>query len=438
MAGAEILDLIHDHAANDLAKVTSPENGHLGSALEEDFGCLFGRDGAISTILDVYLLKNFNVIQISRPESDTSSLEYELLQHSKNTIRTLARSQGKFFDPWRDEEPGKIVHELREENGIPKNMAKLAELKAAGWPVDHGLRYYGSVDSTPLFIVAACEYIFRTGDLQFAEEIDENIRRAIDWIRYYGDKDGDLFIEFEAQNSNALKNQGWMDSGDSIKDENGLRPEGPHALVEVQGYQYMALKLASKLYKDKGGDYALELDQRAEALKVKFNREYWMKDEGFFAYDLDGEKRQLKDIRSNVGHLLMTGIIDEGRVPLVVKRLMQPDMFVEDGGIRTLSSESPNFSDTAPTGYHNGSIWPHDNAMIYLGLLECGYSEEAGRVKDAVLTAQKNFGDKYGEYDMELYTADKNGVLKLYETAQHPQGWVVNANLLWTAEYSQN
>ena len=425
MITVEGIDSIRRHATDDLARVTSSEKGFLGSAEDENFGCTFGRDAAISSIL---ALRTFT----EGPE------DHILLAHIKNSLRTLANSQGKFFDPRREEELGKIVHELREENGIPKNIAKLAELEASGWPVDHGLRYYGSVDSTPLFIIAACEYIFKTGDREFAQEIDFNIRQAVDWMRYHGDKDGDLFIEFEAQNPNALVNQGWMDSGDSIKDENGLRPEGPHALVEVQGYQYMALKLASKLYEEKDGDYSLELQERSDALKLKFNRDYWMEDEGFFAYDLDGEKRKLKDIRSNVGHLLMTGIIDEEKVPLVVKRLMQPDMFVEDGGIRTLSSDSPNFSDTAPTGYHNGSIWPHDNAIIYLGLHEHGYTQEADKVKDAVLSAQKKLDDEYEEYDMELYTADKNGVIKLYDTAQHPQGWAVNANLLLTAGFQQN
>jgi len=420
MTAVETLQAIHSHATDDLVKVTSPENGFLGSALEENFGCTFGRDAAISSIFALRTLEK-------------NPKDHKLQLHVKNSLRTLANSQGKFFDSWRDEEPGKTVHELREENNVPSNMNKLAELKARSWPVEDGLRYYGSIDSTPLFVVGATEYILRTGDLDLFEELDGNIRLAVDWMRYYGDKDRDLFIEFSAQNRNAILNQGWMDSGDSIKYPDGTRPKEPIALVEVQGYQYLALKNAAKLYKSKDPEYSTELDSRAETLKIFFNRDFWMPKEGYYASALDGGKKQVVDIRSNVGHLLMTGIMDEENEVLVVKRIMQPDMFTPYG-IRTLSSESPNFSDEAPSGYHNGSIWPHDNAIIYIGLLEAGYSENAEQIKDAVLEAEKALGDEYGEYDMELYMVDKYDTLKPYETAQHPQGWVVNANLLWTTE----
>ncbi len=423
MAAVEVLEQIRHQAIVDFGKITS-EEGWLGSAPEAAFGVSFGRDSALSSLLALHTF-----------EQDPHGA---YLYFTKNSLRTMAKYQGKFFDAKRDEEPGRIHHELRFwTNTESANQQKLSELALANWPVDEeGLRVYPSVDSTPLFVIAACEYIKRSGDWQFAEEVSENIRNAVDWMIHYGDKDRDLLIEFLAQNPNTIQNQGWMDSGDSIKNPDGTKPEGPYALVEVQGYQYMALMLAADFF-EKDSVYSELLRQRARDLKMKFNRDFWMEDENFFASGLDGQKNQIKELRSNVGHLLMTGIIDEEKVPFVVKRLMQPDMFCEGddgGGIRTLSSNSPNFSDQAPSGYHNGSIWPHDNAVIYLGLQRYGYLQEAEREKNAVLDAQKHLADLDGLYDRELYMVDRRGRLKPYPTAQHPQGWVVNANLLWTAE----
>ena len=421
MAAVEVL--IHDQAIRDLGRITGEEEGWLGSAPEAAFGVSFGRDASISSLLALYTF-----------EQDPHGA---YLYFTKSSLRTMARYQGKFFDPKIDEEPGRIHHELRFwANQEPANQQKLRELAADNWPVDEeGLRVYCSVDSTPLFVIAACEYIQKANDWQFAEEIEENIRNAVDWMIHYGDKDGDLFIEFLAQNPNTIQNQGWMDSSDSIKNPDGTNPEGPYALVEVQGYQYMALMLAADFF-EKESEYSEILRQRARDLKMKFNKDFWMEEERFFASGLDGQKNRIKDIRSNVGHLLMTGIIDEEKVPLVVDRLMQPDMFTE-GGIRTLSANSPNFSDKAPEGYHNGSIWPHDNAIICLGLRKLGYINEAERIKTAVLGAQIHLADQDGQYNRELYMEDRNGNLVPYDTAAHPQGWAIHANLFWTAELAK-
>lgn len=426
MAAVEVLEQIHKQAISDLGRITSEEEGWLGSAPEAAFGVPFGRDAAISSLLALYTF-----------EQDPHGA---YLHYTRNSLRTMAKYQGKFFDEKRDEEPGRTHHELRFwANKEPANQEKLTELAASGWPVDEeGLRVYCSIDSTPLFVIAACKYIQKSEDWQFAQEIEENIRNATDWMIHYGDRDGDLFVEFQAQNPNTIQNQGWMDSADSI-----IGHEGPHALVEVQGYQYLALTLAANFFQQDRGyteevlrinrEYARVLLERAGDLKMKFNRDFWMEDEKFFASGLDGQKKQIVDIRSNAGHLLMTGIIDDEKIPLVVNRLMQPDMFTE-GGIRTLSVNSPNFSDKPPSGYHNGAIWPHDNAIICLGLRKCGYIDEAERIKNAVLEAQTRLADKDGQYNRELYMVTRDGVLGPYDTAQHPQGWAIHANLFWTAE----
>ena len=260
----------------------------------------------------------------------------------------------------------------------------------------------------------------------------------------YGDIDGDGYIEFEAKNKNALRNQGWKDSNDSIKTETGERPKGPIALVEVQGYQYRALMKAADLYSDReASDESLfdpafsdELRARASRLKENFNRDFWIKDEEFFAYALDGNKKQVTDISSNAGHLLITDIIDREKIPFVVKRLMQPDMLTPYG-IRTLSVISPNFSDIEPFGYHRGSVWPHDNQMIALGMERRGYAQEAEIVRDRVIRAQVWLKRKYGIHNPELYMVDRYDHLRPYDSAQQPQGWAILSNLYWTSTINQ-
>ena len=181
----------------------------------------------------------------------------------------------------------------------------------------------------------------------------------------YGDICGDGYIRFQAKNRNALINQGWMDSYDSIEISPGKRPSEPIALVEVQGYAYQSYITAAKLYQKAGDfEYSKHLYQKAGILKQRFNTEFWMEDERFFAQALSGDNRQVRDIVSNVGHLLATGIVDDEKIPAVVDRLMQPDM-LSPWGPRTRSLDSPNFADIEPAAYHKGgTVWPHDGAII--------------------------------------------------------------------------
>jgi glycogen debranching enzyme len=411
MATAEAIAEIHSIAQQDYSQIASPEGYFLAAARHENFGALFGRDGLICSR---FALESFKL----HPEN------HGLIDQVKGTLVVLAKYQGNVVDDRRDEEPGKIGHELRYDSN-PKNQEYLRILMANGWPVDEdkngmlSMRYYGSVDSTVLFVEIACDYIkVDEGSFGF---LDPHIRRAVDWIENYGDSDGDYYIEYDAKNREALLNQGWKDSGNSII------AEGPVALVEVQGYQYAALIKAADLYEKIDPDFSASLKERAKTLKERFNKDFWIEDENFFAHGLDGKKNQVLDITSNVGHLLASGIIDDEKLSKVIARLMQPDLFTRYG-VRTLSVNSPRFSDIEPDCYHNGGgVWPHDNVLIYHGLKKAGFFAEAARLRDAILDAQYTLKLQYGIANAELYIVDRMGSIRPYYGACLPQGWVVTA-----------
>ena len=422
MITKELVEEIQTGAREDLPKVQTKE-GYIASAEDQDFGVFFSRDAAIDSIF------TFDIFE-KHPEQP------EVLIPVKDSLITMASTQGKVFDAWRDEEPGKIIHEHRHSNH-PKNQQRLTELRGK-FPVeekDDGLlfmRYYGSIDATPLFEWVGCEYLLLMGDGEFFKFLNPHIRAAIEWSRrkYNGDKRG--FVTYSAANRQALTNQGWKDSSDSILTPEGKRPTEPIALVEVQGYQYQALKAAFELYRKKDPKFAQLLLEESIALKQRFNKDFWMEDEEFFAYALDGIGKQIREITSNVGHLLATGIIDEDKLHLVVNRLMQPDIFTK-WGIRTLSVNSPNFSDCEPSAYHNGGgIWTHDNAIIYAGMKRTKFFKEAGMVRDANWEAQYILKKEHGIQNPELQMVDRFGNLRPYKAAQHPQSWADLANLLWT------
>ena len=432
MTAVETLLEINGIATEDLEKVISPE-GYIASDREANFGAFFGRDAAICSIfqIETYKLQKLEELAVLKPVKDS--------------LVTMAVNQGQVVNEWRDEEPGKIVHELRD-SSTEKNRQWLKNLEANNWPVEGGrLRGFESADSTPLFVWAGCDYLLLTKDQSFFKWLDPHIRRAIEWMEKYGDVDDDGYIEFEAKNKNTLINQGWKDSSDSIKTATGERPPGPIALVEIQGYKYRALMKAADLYSDKevcGEDlfdpaYADQLRTRAKELRENFNRDFWMNDKEFFAYALGGNKKQVTDITSNVGHLLITGIIERKKVPRVVNRLMQPDI-LSGGGIRTLSLNSPNFSDEEPSAYHlGGSVWPHDNGIIALGMEKLGYIQEAEIIRDRVIRSQVLLKRKYNIRNPELFMVDRYGHLRPYETAQQPQSWAIRSNLYWTAAISR-
>ena len=287
---------------------------------------------------------------------------------ARDALRLLAHYQGTRDDPWRDEEPGKILHEIRR-----------GELAGAGY-VPHS-PYYGSVDATPLFIFLWAQYFRWTGDVEFARELLPNVRAALEWIDRYGDQDGDGFVEYRTRAPAGIRNQGWKDSADAIVHVDGTVAAGPIALVEVQGYVYMAKQRAADVF-DAFSDFrtAGRLREEAAELRRRFDESYWMPDERFFALALDGEKRQVCTITSNPGHCLYADIIEPDKASHVARRLLQPDMF-SGWGIRTMSKSAVAYN---PMSYHDGSVWPHDNALIVAGLKRYGFIKATNRVATAI------------------------------------------------------
>ena len=287
---------------------------------------------------------------------------------ARNTLLALAQMQARSEDSWRDAEPGKILHELRS-----------GELAGAGI-IPH-TPYYGSVDSTPLFVLLAAAYHRWTGDTGTLARLRPALDAAIEWIDRFGDRDGDGFVEYEMRSSDGLRSQGWKDSWDSVMHADGTLAEGPIALVEVQGYVYLAKQRIADVYDALGAaDTASTLRGQAEDLRRAFDEAFWDPDEGTFVLALDGRKRQVRSVTSNPGHCLYCGIASPERAAAVAERLMAPDMF-SGWGVRTLSSHSPAYN---PMSYHNGSVWPHDNAVIAAGLKRYGFDEETERIASAL------------------------------------------------------
>ena len=290
---------------------------------------------------------------------------------ARETLTFLARHQGTQVDDWRDEQPGKILHEVR-----------AGELAGAGI-VPH-TRYYGSVDSTPWFLILYAQHLRWTGDLAFAEELLPAAESALRWIDEYGDADGDGFVEYQTRSAGGIRNQGWKDSHDAVVHADGHLAEPPIALAEVQAYVYLAKTRMADVYAELGRDREAErLVAEAEALRVRFNDAFWMADEGYFAMALDRDKRQVRTVTSNPGHGLYCHIVDEDKALAVAKRLLAPDMF-SGWGIRTMSKSAVAYN---PMSYHNGSVWPHDNALIAAGLKRYGFTRSTNRVATALFDA---------------------------------------------------
>ncbi|HEY0355903.1 MAG TPA: amylo-alpha-1,6-glucosidase, partial [Flavisolibacter sp.] len=244
--------------------------------------------------------------------------------------------------------------------------------------------YYGTIDATPLFIMLAGMYYKHTGDLATIKKIWPNIKAALSWMDHYGDLDGDGFIEYKHKAENGLTNQGWKDSHDSVMYSNGEFCEPPIALCEVQGYAYAAKKNAGMLAKVlQENDLALQLENEAEALKKHFNEAFWDEPSQCYALALDKNKKPCTVVSSNPGHCLFTGIVDEVHAGKLAASLTSKDMF-SGWGIRTLSAKEKRYN---PMSYHNGSIWPHDNALIAFGLSKYGFQDEAIRILSALFEA---------------------------------------------------
>ncbi|MCL4435221.1 MAG: amylo-alpha-1,6-glucosidase [Thaumarchaeota archaeon] len=353
------------------------------------FMTLFGRDSTIAAIQTKILGPEFMI----------------------GTLYTLASLQADKYDAFREAEPGKIPHEVRK--------GELSVLEV----VPHS-SYFGSVDATPLFPVLLWEAYRWTDSVKMLQQLMPAAEKALNWIDQYGDLDGDGFVEYQLRTRNGLRNQGWKDSRDSISFANGKLAPPPIALCEVQGYVYDAKRKMADLYKVLGNtSKADELELQAEDLKRRFNEVFWMPNEKFFAVALDQHKHRVDSITSNPGHCLWSGIIDEVKAPLVVKRLMEPDMF-GGWGIRTLSTEMVRYN---PLSYHNGSVWPHDNSLIAAGMAQYGFYNEAKTIALSLFEAASTFPryrlpELFAGYPRREYSFPAP-----YPAANSPQAWATGA-----------
>lgn len=291
---------------------------------------------------------------------------------ARDTLFLLSEYQADSFDAYRDAEPGKILHELRR-----GELAHLGEIPQSP-------AYYGTVDATMLFLILAAEYLAWSGDLDTIRQLAPNIGRALEWMAVHGDHDGDGYFDYVGQYTNGLVNQGWKDSGNAIVNTDGSRAEPPIAMAEVQAYAFLAWKQAASLLRVLGSSgRAAELDGRADALQARFERDFWSDDLGCYVMARQRGGRPAAVVASNAGQVLWGGIASPERAHMVMRRLMQDDMF-SGWGIRTLSSRERAFN---PIGYHLGSVWPHDNALILAGARRYHEDECALRIFDALCAA---------------------------------------------------
>lgn len=346
----------------DLEKLRSPQ-GYLWGGIPH-YKTLFGRDALYAGLM---------------------LLDYDS-SIARAALQELAKYQGKKIDLKSEEEPGKILHEYRTPADIKKFLFENIHFKYWKFP------YYGSVESTMFFIILAEEYFKKTKDKKFIKALWPNIKRGLLWMEKYGDKDADEFIEFKRLNPHGLFHQGWRDSPSNI-----MRLSLPTALVQTQGYAYMAYQSGGRLAKffnDKA--LAVHFSKKARDLKKRFNKEFWRK--GMYILALDGDKKPNYSACSDQGHLLMSGIIDSRvKEKKLVQRLFKSDLWTPYG-IRTLSINDPYFN---ARSYIIGSVWFHDNWFIFYGLKMRGYKKEAQKIKVALLRAYQELGSPYEHYAVE-------------------------------------
>ncbi|MDX6476517.1 MAG: hypothetical protein QOH95_2028 [Gaiellaceae bacterium] len=334
---------------------------------------------------------------------------------ARTTLRTLAARQGTTVDDFRDQEPGKILHEIR-----------FGELTATG-ERPHS-PYYGTADATQLYLVLLDEYERWSGDTDLVRELEPHARAALDWIDRYGDGDGDGYVEYETRNpGTGLVNQCWKDSWNSILFSDGTIAEGPIATCEIQGYVYDAKRRAARLAREVWHDDGLAERLTAEAgeLRRRFHEDFWIPDRGFFALALDGEKRQVDSLTSNIGHLLWSGIVDEEQAEAVSRHLMG-DALYSGWGVRTMAVGDAGYN---PIEYHNGTVWPHDNSLIAAGLRRYGYEDDAARIASAIVRASAYFAYRLPEVFAGFPAATTHAPVE-YPTASCPQAWAAGAPLL--------
>jgi glycogen debranching enzyme len=390
------LHLIYKRSLVDLAALrfrTGLTGGALPAAGLPWFMAVFGRDS---------LITSFQAMPFA-PEM------------AATTLRTLALFQARQEDPFRDAEPGKILHELR-----------LGEMTA--FEERPHSPYYGAADATMLFLIVLEEYVRWTGDQGLARELEREARNAVAWIDRYGDRDHDGYVEYERRNKETgLENQCWKDSWDSIAFADGTLAPLPRATCELQGYVYDAKRRVARLAREIWNDpsWAQQLEREAEDLKQRFNRDFWIPERNFFALALDGNKRKVDSLTSNIGHLLWSGIADDDKAESCVKHLMSDALF-SGWGVRTMASSEGSYN---PIGYHVGTIWPHDNSFIAWGLRQSGYRAEAALISRAMLEAADLFGGRLPEAFGGFPRSDTHYPVE-YPTACSPQAWATGAPLL--------
>jgi glycogen debranching enzyme len=351
---------------------------------------------------------------------DTLITAYQTLTFGPNLSRgallSLADCQGDRVDDFADEEPGKILHEVRS-----------GELTRLGLtPHDP---YYGTADATQLWLILLSEYWRWTGDDEFVRGLCDNAYAALRWIDEYGDRDGDGYVEYATRSAQGLGNQCWRDSWDGVQFADGTIPVLPIATCEIQGYTYDAKLRLAELADGPLGDPALAQRLRAQAadLYERFNRDFWIDERGgFYAIGLDGDKRRIDSMTSNMGQLLWSGIVPRERAAIVARHLMSEQMF-SGWGIRTTSTVECGYN---PIGYHMGTVWPHDNSLIAAGLARYGFREEANRISMAMLHAAR-FSNYLLPEAFSGYDRSFGRVPVPYPTACRPQAWSTCAPALF-------
>jgi glycogen debranching enzyme len=354
----------------------------------------FGRDSLIVSLQNVLIYPEF----------------------ARGSLEILGSLQAKEDDPYRDAEPGKILHELR--------YGELAHFKL----VPH-TPYYGTADATPLYLIALHATWRATGDTRVLEKHLQTAEGCLAWIDKYGDRDGDGFQEYQTRSPVGYENMGWKDSGDAVMYPDGSLVKGPKALCELQGYVYDAWLRMAEVFDALGKpERAAELRTKAAALFARFNAVFWDEELGFYAYALDGNKKKVLSVASNAGHCLWSGIVPVERAKKVVDRLMAPDMWT-GWGIRTLSADHAAFN---PYNYQTGSVWPHDNGIIAMGFKRYGFHAEAARIAHDVSVAAGHF---LLNQLPELYTASERNESNFpvqYIGANVPQAWSAGSAFMLT------